>query len=188
MSLGHERFTGAHELYHILYNSDILKREKILMGRDIHEEEDMKADVFSAELLMPETYVKQVFNRVINVDINKVLPRHIVIMHNFFKVSYKAMLKRLIQFDLCSLNRYEELLSVASIENSDDLKLLEQNEGFSTELITPSNKNYVSKDYIFFIKDNYINNKISYINLLETLSFIDLKPEDLGFSHPEEEY
>ncbi len=27
-SLGHERYTGAHELYHIMYNKDILKKRK----------------------------------------------------------------------------------------------------------------------------------------------------------------
>lgn len=188
LSLGHERFTGAHELYHILYNSEILKKEKILMGKDSHKIEDNKADIFAAELLMPETYVRQIYSRLINVDMKNVMARHVIIMHNHFKVSYKAMLKRLIQLDLCSLEIYEDLLSIASIENTDELKLLEKNEGFSIELIVPANKVYVSSSYISYIKDNYINNKISYNNLLETLSFIDLKPEDLGVSYPEEEY
>ncbi len=29
-SLGHERYTGAHELYHIMYNKDILKKKRYL--------------------------------------------------------------------------------------------------------------------------------------------------------------
>ena len=29
-TLGHQRFTGAHELYHIFFNRDLLKKEKLL--------------------------------------------------------------------------------------------------------------------------------------------------------------
>ena len=60
-TLGHERYTGAHELYHIIYNADILKKEKILIDDDKHKEEDIKAHVFASEFLMPEDYVKEVF-------------------------------------------------------------------------------------------------------------------------------
>jgi len=28
-TLGHERFTGAHELYHLIYNPDILKKKRL---------------------------------------------------------------------------------------------------------------------------------------------------------------
>jgi len=31
-TLGHERYTGAHELYHLIYNADILKKEKNPFG------------------------------------------------------------------------------------------------------------------------------------------------------------
>ena len=31
-TLGHEWYTGAHELYRLIYNADILKKEKILLN------------------------------------------------------------------------------------------------------------------------------------------------------------
>ena len=61
-TLGHERYSGAHELYHIIYNQEILKNEKLLLN-DPKTVEDIKADIFAAEFLMPEDYVKEVFCR-----------------------------------------------------------------------------------------------------------------------------
>jgi len=66
-TLGHERYTGAHELYHLIYNADILKKEKILLDDEKHKAEDMKANVFASEFLMPEDYVKEVFYKIVNV-------------------------------------------------------------------------------------------------------------------------
>ena len=91
-TLGHERFTGAHELYHIIYNPDILKKEKVILDKEKYKEEEVAADIFASEFLMPEDYVKEIFYKIINVDKNSVLPRHIIRMHNYFKVSYKACL------------------------------------------------------------------------------------------------
>lgn len=128
-TLGHERYTGAHELYHIIYNADILKKEKILLDDETHKAEDAKADVFASEFLMPEDYVKEVFYKIVNVDKDSVLPRHIIRMHNYFKVSYKAMLKRLIQLNLCSIDKYEELVDICSLENTEQLQSLTRREG-----------------------------------------------------------
>ena len=91
-TLGHERFSGAHELYHLIYNPDILKKEKLLLN-NIQSTEDDKANIFAAEFLMPADYVKEVFYKIVNVEPDNVLPRHVVRMNNNFKVSYKAMLK-----------------------------------------------------------------------------------------------
>lgn len=188
-TLGHERYTGAHELYHIVYNADILRKEKILLDDEKHKEEDAKADVFASEFLMPEDYVKEIFYKIVNEDKDSILPRHIIRMHNFFKVSYKAMLKRLIQFNLCSIDKYDELVDICSLENSEQLQSLTIREGYSIELITPSKETYVPKEYIEFIKSNYERGNISYKNMKASLEFIGLSPEQFGYEYPlEEEY
>lgn len=74
-------------------NAHILKKEKIYFSNEKYETEDLRADIFAAEFLMPEDYVKEVFYKIVKVDKNNILPRHIIRMHNYFKVSYKAMLK-----------------------------------------------------------------------------------------------
>lgn len=121
-TLGHERYTGAHELYHIMYNEDILKKEKVFLDKEKYKEEDMRADVFAAEFLMPEDYVKEVFYKTVNINKDNLQPNHIVRMNNYFKVSYKAMLKRLIQLDLCSQKKYKKLVEICSLENKDRLQ------------------------------------------------------------------
>lgn len=186
-TLGHERYTGAHELYHLIYNADILKKEKILLDDEKHKAEDTKADVFASEFLMPEDYVKEVFYKIVNVDKNSILPRHIIRMHNYFKVSYKAMLKRLIQLNLCSIDKYEELVDICSLENTEQLQSLTRREGYSIDLITPSKETYVPKEYIEFIKTNYERGNISYKNMKNSLEFIGLAPEQFGYEYPQEE-
>jgi len=180
-TLGHERYTGAHELYHIIYNEDILKKEKVFIDKGKYEEEERKADVFAAEFLMPEDYVKEVFYKMVNVGPNEVQPKHVVRMHNHFKVSYKAMLKRLIQLRLCAENRYSQLLSIASIDNKDKLQALTREEGYGIDLIVPSKANYIPKEYLVYVKGNYENGKISYEELKKALEFIGLSPEELGY-------
>lgn len=172
-TLGHERYTAAHELYHIIYNEDILKREKVFLDKEKYKEEETKADVFAAEFLMPEDYVKEIFYKFINVDKEEVQPKHVVRMHNYFKVSYKAMLKRLIQLNLCSMAKYSELVEISSLENKDKLQSLTKEEGYNIDLIIPSKENYIPHEYIMYVKANYENGKISYDELKEALEFIN---------------
>ena len=171
-TLGHERYTGAHELYHIMYNKDILKKEKVYIDKDKYEEEDIKADIFAAEFLMPEDYVKKVFYKNINVVKNSVEAKDVVIMHNFFKVSYKAMLKRLIQLNLCSSKRYSKLLEIASLENKDQLQTLTKEQGFSIDLIVPSKANYIPMEYLAYTKANYESGKIDQEEYEKALEFV----------------
>jgi len=186
-TLGHECYTGAHELYHLIYNADILKKEKILLDDKKYEAEDIKANVFASEFLMQEDYLKEVFYKIVNVDKDSVLPRHIIRMHNYFKVSYKAMLKRLIQLNLCSIDKYEELSDICSLENAALLQSLTRREGYSLDLITPSRKTYVPKEYIEYTKANYERGNISYKNMKTSLEFVGLTPEEFGYEYPIEE-
>ena len=186
-TLGHERFTGAHELYHIVYNPDILKKEKVILDKEKYKEEEETADIFASEFLMPEDYVKEIFYKIINVDKNSILPRHVIRIQNYLKVSYKAMLKRLIQLDLCSKGKYEELVQICSIENKEKLQSLTKREGYSTELIVPSKATYISKEYIEYVKNNYERGNISYENMKSSFEFIGLTPDDFGYEYPQEE-
>lgn len=186
-TLGHERYTGAHELYHLIYNDDILKKEKILLDDEKYKVEDTKANVFASEFLMPEDYVKEVFYKIVNVNKDSVLSRHIIRMHNYFKVSYKSMLKRLIQLDLCSSDKYEELVDICSLEQMQQLQSLTIREGYSIDLITPSRETSIPKEYIEFVKTNYERGNISYKNMKISLEFIGLAPEQFGYEYPQEE-
>ena len=164
-----------------------MKREKIFLDDEKHKEEDTKADVFASEFLMPEDYVKEIFYKIVNVDKDSILPRHIVRIHNYFKVSYKAMLKRLVQIDLCSIDKYEELADICSLKNTKQLQLLTVREGYDIDLIIPSKETYVPKEYIEFVKSNYERGNISYKNMKNSLEFIGLTPKQFGYEYPLEE-
>lgn len=184
-TLGHERFTGAHELYHVLYNLDIIKKEKVIFPEEHHKDEDKKADTFAAEFLMPEDYVKELFYKLINKNPGELKPRHIVILQHRFKVSYKAMLKRLVNLGLCT--KYDELLKYSNLEYADKLQGLTKREGYKIDLILPSRVTKIPDEYVEFVKSNYENDLISYKNMKTIFEFIGINPEDLGYEYPEEE-
>lgn len=181
-TLGHERYTAAHELYHLLYNQDILKKEKVMLREEKYEIEDKKADVFASELLMPEDYVKELFYRLVNVEKNKVKARHIVRLNSTLKVSYKAMLKRLVQLDLCDISLYDALAEYGSLEMKEELRSITKIEGYDISLIVPSNSHYISKEYLELVKNNFEQGIISYGKLEQLLEFINQNPSDYGYS------
>ena len=185
-TIGHERYSGAHELYHIIYNQETLKNEKLLIYNSDSDEEN-KANIFAAEFLMPEDYVKEVFYKIINVKFDSVIEKHVIKMNNFFKVSYKAMLKRLVQLNLCERNKYDSLSEICSLENADKLQLLTKKEGYDIKLIIPSNEKFIPKEYIEYIKTNYENKKISFNNMKNCFNFIGMDPMDFGYEYPSEE-
>jgi Zn-dependent peptidase ImmA (M78 family) len=186
-TLGHERFTAAHELYHILYNSDILKKEKLLLNDNSNNVEDEKANVFASEFLMPEDYVKELFYKLINVDRDKLEVRHVVRLNSTLKVSYKSMLKRLVQLDLCDISLYESLVEYGTLEKKEELRYITKTEGYDISLIVPSNIVHVSKEYLEIAKKNYEKGKISYGKITQLLEFINETPEQYGYNEPEDD-
>jgi len=178
-TLGHERFSGAHELYHITYNEDILKSRRILFD----DEQDLEdnANIFAAEFLMPEEGIKEVFYKQVDVKSDQVLAKHIVRMHNYFQVSFKAMLKQLIQLGLCDEKLYTHLLSYQAIDKADELKKITKQEGYLPNIIMPSMTKSISTEYLEIIRMNYETSKISYGKLEELLGFIGKVPEDYGY-------
>lgn len=186
-TLGHERFTAAHELYHILYNDDLLRKEKLLMNDNVYRDEDEKANVFTSEFLMPEDYVKDLFYKLINTNKDEVEVRHVVRLNSTLKVSYKAMLKRLIQLDLCDISLYEKLAEYGTLERKEELREITKTEGYDISLIVPSDISYVSKEYLEIAKQNYEKGKISYGKITELLGFINETPEKYGYSEPDDD-
>ena len=133
-TLGHERYSGAHELYHIIYNQETLKNEKLLIY-DSNSDEENKSNIFAAEFLMPEDYVKEVFVKIINIEPEKVIEKHIIKMNNFFKVSYKAMLKRLVQLNLCERKKYKNLSEICSLGNEEKLQELTKEDFYKRSIL-----------------------------------------------------
>lgn len=182
-TLGHQIFTAAHEYYHLIKD-----RHKLVTGEALEadEENEKRANMFASLFLMPEQSVKKQFYKLApNIKPNSVEPRHIIRMHNKFRVSYKAMLKRLVKIGLCDPEMYDELCEMGSLDNHEELVELEKLEGFNVKLIKPTGHYHVSEEWIQKTRENYEQNLIAYSLLQELLEFIGKEPADYGYLPPE---
>ncbi len=182
-TLGHERFSGAHELGHLILHRDQLFKESLMNMNDVNE---IEATIFAVEFLMPENGIKEIFFKIVGLEPNQVDYRHVIRMHQYFKVSYKAMLKRLVYLGLCDENRYEYLEDLCTLINKDLLQEVTRKEGYLCNLIDVSNAKYVSKEYEEIIRNNYETGKISFGKLEYLLEFIGKKPIDFAYEVSED--
>lgn len=184
-TVGHERFSGAHELGHLMLHSDKLLNESLLSKDKAIEQE---ATMFAVEFLMPNAGVEEIFYKIVGVEPTQVNVKHVIRMHHYFKVSYKAMLKRLVYLNLCDIDLYESLCQYCSVENADLLQDLTKKEGYSCDLIKKSYSQYVSKEYEEIIRRNFESGKISYKRLEFFLDFVGRDPFDYGYEVSDDEY
>lgn len=177
-TLGHERFSAAHEYGHLILHKDQLLKESLLY---VDAKLEREATLFAVEYLMPNAGIEEIFHKIISVGPSQVSVKHVIKMHHYFKVSYKAMLKRLIYLNLCDVKLYEALSAYCSKDNAELLQDLTRKEGYNCELIIKSNSMYISKEYEEIIRRNYESGKISYKRFELLLNFIGKEPLDYGY-------
>ncbi len=168
-TLGHQRFTAAHELGHIVLHLEKLKEVNLLKKDEVLENE---ADLFATEFLMPVNGVAEIFYKLVDVEPLDVTVDDIIIMHNYFRVSFKAMLKRLVFLGLCDVDKYVELGDWCSLEKADTLKSKSEQLGYSCDLISKNNRYYIDKEYEFILMKNYKKGIISFAKFVETLEYM----------------
>lgn len=90
MSYGRQRFSLSHELYHLFYDEHSCLNicSKNIDKRNINE---LKADMFASYLLMPPTALQAKLK-----NINDITLKDIINLEQYFQISHKAMLTRLI--------------------------------------------------------------------------------------------
>lgn len=89
-SYGRQRFTLAHELYHILYEE---KMDRVICGMSfegVKSDSEREADQFASFLLMPYDALLQYGERFEQWDLNAIIQTE-----QFFQISHMAMLLRL---------------------------------------------------------------------------------------------
>lgn len=168
-SLGHQRFTAAHELYHLYYDADKLKSNKLLKKDKTEDHNEKLAQCFASELLMPEDRLRSLFAK--EVGEKELTVHHVIRLHQTFKVSYRAMLTRCCNLGLITLNTRDELLKFGSIENAELLQKLTKENGYKTDILLPSYEKYVSREFVDLAIDNFGNNKISEGRLKSLLAY-----------------
>lgn len=168
-TLGHQRYTAAHELGHIVMHLDKLKEMHLLKKDRIIEKE---ADLFATEFLMPVNGVSEVFYKLIELEPLEVTVDDLIIMHNYFKVSYKAMLNRLVYLELCHIDKYDELLEWCSLGKADCLSNKTKELGYDCTLISKDRRYYMDKEYELILAKNYRKGIISFAKYKETMEYM----------------
>ncbi|MEJ6949398.1 ImmA/IrrE family metallo-endopeptidase [Natronospora cellulosivora (SeqCode)] len=179
-NLGHEVFTLAHEIYHLLENENLIKEEIVINESENKcDYNDEIADKFAAELLMPENKIREDFEQLLEEDnMSEVDERIIIQLQHLYCVDYKAITKRLINLDLIDHNRKE---SLDEIVDNNELEISTRRLGFNNNLNKPSKKETLPQKFLKAIKENYKDNKINYDDLLVVLGYGNLRPEKFGY-------
>ena len=108
LSLGRQRFTLAHELYHLLYDENYNK-DVIVCNFNDSSDSEQEAEKFGSFLLMPYEGLKKYMK--VN-DIKKWDLDSVIFLQQYFQISHKAVIVRLKQDGFISENEYEDLKKV----------------------------------------------------------------------------
>lgn len=192
--LGVEIFTAAHEIYHLVENCLSIK-EKVIMEEMLSpdtdvalESQEMLADLFASELLMPESDIRGEYQRLLNLYRLSVPDETVIIMlQQLYFVEYKAITKRLLEVGIVNYNSKveNELNQITLDENAFSHLIMKL--GVSNELQEPSRvKTYISKLYLRLIEENYKRMNTSYDDLTVLFSYAGASSEDFGYEQNEE--
>jgi len=129
MSLGRQRFSLAHEFYHLRYDDNMMSvcGKKIGAGNDIEKEADMFASFFLIPAAELESKSAQLASKH---EDGKLSLDDIIRLEQYFGVSHQAMVIRLKESTFMHRARVEEYL-VCSVRNRAEMM------GYSSELYRP---------------------------------------------------
>ena len=151
-SYGRQRFTLAHELYHILFEdvTRVICDMNLGLDKSVSEKE---ADMFASYLLMPFDALSQ-FSDNINDNWNL---ENIIDAEQFFQISHQAMLNRLV-YDLHVDAKDVEVYREIAVAN------MAAKFGYGKELYFPSSENrryFTTGEYIRKVEKLANNDLIS---------------------------
>lgn len=175
-SYGRQRFTLAHELYHVLYEENM---KRVICDMSISgdkSESEKEADQFASYLLMPYDALLEYEHDKAKWNLEKVIDAE-----QFFQVSHQAMLHRLVYDNLLSNDVADEYKAITV--STEAAKL-----GYGKELYFPTDKNKQ-----FFTTGEYIR-KVEKMAKKELISegkreelLLDAYRADIVYNFDEEE-
>jgi len=153
-TLGHQRFTAAHEYYHYKYNKGAVSRVCPIKKFVEDNPEEREANVFAINFLLPEKGVKYMFSK--RTDGKTPDISDIIFLEQYFGVSHQFMLIRLKELDLITEEQVKEF--------SKDIIKKAKEYGYSTQLYKPTSDRgiQVYSQYAELAKKLLDAGKISY--------------------------
>jgi len=185
-TLGNERFTIAHEIYHLLENTSEIIEKRLLeeidqpSGENEGDSKEKLANNFAIELLMPAADVKKQFMRLTQERNGRIDHALVINLQQMYGVDYIAMVRRLkevnLKLDKGTINRFESLA-----ENKEELEKTTLMLGFDNTVNIASRAHYISNQYLDMIKTNYDNKLISFDDLIRIFNYLGVEPERFGY-------
>ena len=127
-SYGRQRFTLAHELYHVLYEKGMRRVICDMSMNGNKSESEIEADQFASYLLMPYDALLEYEHDKEKWDLEKVIDAE-----QFFQISHQAMLHRLVRDDLLSNEAADRYKSIT-------VSAVAARLGYGKELYFPTDK------------------------------------------------
>ncbi len=151
MSLGRQRFSLAHELYHLYYDDNMLSICAKTIGSG--DEIEKKADAFAAYFLMPRVALIEMIETFLDKNNGKINVRDIIRIEQYFGVSHQATIYQLFNCQYITKNEMNKLLK-------ENVKVIAETMGFSTDLYFPLSKEKQYCTYGYYIeKVNLLSQK-----------------------------
>lgn len=108
MSYGRQRFTAAHELYHLFFEKEL---RSVVCEKDISEEKsdsEKEADIFASYLLAPYDSLRSYLEENNMLDNHTFTIKDVINMEQFYQLSHQAMLYRLVEDEYIDWNSYND--------------------------------------------------------------------------------
>lgn len=176
-TLGKQHFTIGHEIYH-LYIQENFTSQRCNAGLfdKQEDEEEKKADLFAACLLMPESGIIQLIPNAERQKKNLISNETIFRIQQYYGLSVNAVIYRLCKMEYIDSSYFDKYKSGKIT--------IAKNLGFDDKLYKPGNYFKVIGDYGPLVNTLYQNRKISESYYLELLNAINIDP----FSPAENDY
>jgi len=172
-AIGHQRYSIAHELYHLFFNKyNIVICDISNLDQNLKEDE-RSAEIFAINFLVPDDGIRHYLrDEILNIP-NKTSLNEIIKLELIFKISHYAMLIKLENMNVITSN-FKEELKYGIIKAAENL-------GFDTSLYKPSydKRTKIISPYIPLAKKLHSEGKISHGKYEELLRKVDKNFEDI---------
>ncbi|MDY7046704.1 MULTISPECIES: ImmA/IrrE family metallo-endopeptidase [unclassified Virgibacillus] len=171
-SLGRQYYSAWHEVYHA-YTGDI---GGISLFDEIqHSEMEQRAEYFASCILMPEDLIRKYIRQKGLSHLKYVSYNDLIIMQNYFRVSFSALITRLIKLYPSYQKELSNRYNLGLIKNAQKLLNKIHAVGGDEALVLPTNKFSVSQRFYELLYSNLENDRItadkaqSILELLESM-------------------
>ena len=184
LTLGNERFTIAHEIYHLLQNRVYIKQNCIIeevVSNDAKNIVENMANYFAAELLIPGEDLLNYANKMTQNKTKEMDYYSVVQLQQKYGVDYIAITKRLKEIEFIDDKMQEKLEKILFAEG--ELEKITKTLGYDNKLNIPSKDAYLLQKDMEIIKENFDEGYTSYDDLVRIFGYLGCQPEKFGYEN-----